>query len=335
MMLRTPIVLAPMAGGPSTPELAAAVSNHGGLGFLAAGYLTPDKLEEHITKTAELTDRPFGVNLFYPSAPNDSDLQREQWREYRNRLVAYAGDAEAFPAEPAYSDDYYSEKLALVEGSPAAYVSFTFGYPSAETIDRLRAKGKKVVLYATTPEEITHIANSGADVLGLQGSAAGGHTASVLSDPSLRRDVFTLVAEATKATDKPIIAGGGVGEKADVDKLLALGATAVQVGTRFLTATEAGTKPTHRRALLEFTDRPTQMTTAFSGKPARAITNRFVEQLSPVAPALYPEVNALTGGWRGRAAKTDDAENLNLWAGTGFAHCREASAAEIMDELAG
>ncbi|WP_035281176.1 NAD(P)H-dependent flavin oxidoreductase [Brevibacterium album] len=336
-----PIVLAPMAGGPSTPELCAAVCEAGGLGFLAAGYLSPEQLSADIARTAELTDRPFGVNVFAAAPSPDTPETRAQWREYRARLLAAGHPAEFLPDEPLATDDAYAQKLDPLASSPVAAVSFTFGHPSAADIERLHEAGKAVILYATSKAGIRAVAESGADAIGVQGIHAGGHRATVdgVDDPDPEGDeqapdAQQLIRLAKALTQLPIIAGGGIASAEDVRALLDAGATAVQVGTRFLTASEAGTRKTHRAALLELRDRETVLTAAFSGRPARTVRNAFASAHSTSAPRLYPQLHFLTAGLRKEANAAGDAENLNLWAGTGFAACTEAPAAAILAELA-
>ena len=146
-------------------------------------------------------------------------------------------------------------------------------------------------------------------------------------------ELAKAVTEASAVTDAPIIAAGGVGHREDVVKLVEAGATAVQVGTRFLTTAEAGTKETHLRALRELTERDTVLTHAFSGKPARAIENTFTREFSRVAPELYPQLHYLTTPIRGAANKTSDPEYLNLWAGIAFSQCEDQYAGDVVAEL--
>lgn len=324
--LTLPIVLAPMAGGPSTPELCAAVSNAGGLGFLAAGYLSPEELSARIDATTALTDKSFGVNVFVPG-PHHSDTA--EWHTFRERLSKLI-DA-PLPESPTWSDDHYEEKIDLIVNSSVPTVSFTFGNPTREVAERLRENGKSIVLHATTPDEV-HAAAELADIITVQGNEAGGHRASPL-DEEHGADFPTqaLLADAT-AHHLPVIAAGGVGTAQDVRDLLDRGATAVQVGTRFLTAREAGTKPLHREALLTM-DRETMLTRAFSGRTARAIANTWTLELTKFSPQMYPELHYLTSPARKAANERGDAEFINLWAGTGYRHCRDASAAEIVKEL--
>lgn len=347
-----------MAGGPSTPELVAAVSNAGGFGFLAAGYLTPAALAEQARATASLLHdgRSFGINIFCPDGAENSsataagsDSRETEWQEFRSRLEPVAMKLGVkLPESAKQSDDFYQEKVDAVldpdfldNPRSLEYVSFTFGYPTAEVIERVKATGRKVVLNATSIDGVRTATKAGADRIVLQGLAAGGHRGFVPDKDSSDAIAPTItalaqaVSEAVSSTDVDIVAAGGIGHHVDVVKLLDAGASAVQVGTRFLTAEEAGTKPTHRAALLKLKDRETMLTRAFSGKSARTIENAFSQEYSEVAPALYPELHYLTAPIKSESNKEGNPEYLNLWAGTGFPLCREQSAAEIVAELEG
>ena len=337
-----------MAGGPSTPELVAAVSNAGGVGTLAAGYLTVEKLTEQARKTCALLDdgKGFGINLFCPNTADagigTSEEELAQWTAFRNRLAPAAAHFDIdLPDTPTWSDDYFSAKVEAILAddflpNPDAlkFVSFTFGYPDNEVIARVKESGRKVILNATSIEGVQAAAKAGADRIVLQGLAAGGHRAFVKgkdSSDSIGASVEELaqaVTEACAVTNVPIIAAGGVGNREDVVKLVEAGAVAVQAGTRFLTTAEAGTKETHRRALRDLTH-------AFSGKPARAIENTFTREFSRVAPELYPQLHYLTTPLRGAANKAVDPEYLNLWAGIAFAQCTNQYAADVVAELSG
>lgn len=332
--LLRPLVLAPMAGGPSTPRLAAAVAGAGGLPFLAAGYLSPDKLRDDIKDLEGRTSAPFGVNLFVPDLSGQAcDL--DAYRRYRDKILETVSvEGSLLPVDPVWSDDYFDEKLGIVLESTARFVSFTFGHPPASVIERIQTTGKMVVLYATSRPGIDAIATTKADVIGIQGPNAGGHRATVAgTDDDTCEPLVPLVEHALAISDKPVIAGGGVATAADVLVLLRAGASAVQVGTLFLDADEAGTKKTHRKALREFSDRNTVVTAAFTGRPARAIANRFTDCLSDSAPGIYPQLHFLTAALRKKADEQNDAEHLNLWAGTGFAHVAAKPAAAIVRSL--
>lgn len=180
--LSRPIVLAPMAGGPSTSELVATVSNAGGLGMMAAGYLSPDALRERLAAIEKLTTQPFGVNIFSPPPHTKlSAPELHSWQRYREQLSTYSAVQASFPDAPSNTDDHYEEKVQIALSSAAKVVSFTFGYPTQEVVDALHSRQKLVVFNATTPEEIEHLAATDCDAVVLQGKEAGGHRGTVLS----------------------------------------------------------------------------------------------------------------------------------------------------------
>ena len=325
-----PLVGAPMAGGPTTPELVAAVSRAGGLGLLAAGYLSPAALGEAVDATRELAGaEPFGVNVFVPGedAPGG-------WAEYRDRL-ATAFPAVELPTLPRWSDDHYQEKLALLADASRAVdlVTFTFGLPSVSDVERLHLAGSAVGVTVTNADDARAAADVGADLIIAQGAGAGGHqsTFSVAADAPTASTADVVLAVAA-AVDLPVIAAGGVCCRFDVVDLLEAGAAAVAVGTLLMTADEAGTRPAHRAALLAG-DRDTVMTRCFTGRPARALANAFTDAHTAAAPAAYPHVHYLTAPIRAAAAADGDPEGLNLWAGEGHRGCTEAPAADILASL--
>ncbi len=343
--LAAPIVLAPLAGGPSTPELAAAVSEAGGFGFLAAGYLSAGVLEERISRTRELTSRAFGVNLFVPGPAAAPDV-------FAGYVAGLEGEGLAVGAA-RFDDDDWEAKLALLERSPVAVVSFTFGLPGEDVIARVRATGAEAWVTVTSPDEAARAAH--VDALVVQGGEAGGHRGSWVDTPELApiglHALLQLIAEDRRregpggegpggaprhhsspgdARRPPLIASGGIATAAAVRAALALGASAAQVGTAFLRAPEAGTSHAHRDALA--TDAPTALTRAFSGRLARGIRNRFMDD-HPDAPLAYPEIHYVTAPVRAAARKAGDAELINLWAGEAHALAQERPAAEIARAL--
>ncbi|WP_435158275.1 NAD(P)H-dependent flavin oxidoreductase [Amycolatopsis sacchari] len=330
--LRFPVIVAPMAGGPTTPELVAAVVEAGGSGFLAAGYLKADALAERIAKTRELTRGTFGVNLFVPGAPSTVELDG-----YARRMEAEARRYGTEPGEPRWDDDDYPAKLDLVVRERIPFVSFTFGLPSQEAVDRLHDVGSRVIATVTNPDEAARAAEVGADALCVQGFEAGAHRGLLTDDPA-RPDggpaygLLALLRLASARTGLPLVAAGGLVHGADVAAVLTAGAVAAQLGTAFLRADEAGTQPTHRRALAE-DDRETGFTRAFSGRTARGIVNRFFAEHSADAPAAYPEVHHLTRPVRAAAGKSGDAEGLHLWAGQTYPVASEGPAAAIFARI--
>jgi len=326
--LRVPVIAAPMAGGASTPKLVAEVSNAGGLGFLAAGYLTVEALAGLLAATAELTSEPFGLNLFVPGSRSTVDLIG-----YRQRVGAVAGAAGVEPGDPRWDDDAYSAKLELALALRVPVVSFTFGLPDAVDVARLHAAGSYVVVTVTTPTEAKQAAQIGVDALCVQGADAGAHRGTFVDDgvsPGGGELYGTLAALrlVAAAVDLPLIAAGGLVHGADVAAVLVAGAVAAQLGTAFLLCPEAGTTAAHRAAIQERTRR-TALTRAFSGRPARALVNRFLTENSPHAPAAYPNVNHLTKPVRA----TGDPELMSLYAGQTYSLVDGAPAAEVVRRL--
>ncbi|MHB8439603.1 MAG: NAD(P)H-dependent flavin oxidoreductase [Acidimicrobiales bacterium] len=326
--LRVPIVLAPMAGGPSTPPLASAVARAGGFGFLAAGYLTPEHLAMDIAALRGDVDA-FGVNLFVggPHTGVESAVSA-----YAARISAEADAAGIELGTPRSDDDAFDDKVALLESDPVAVVSFTFGIPPSEVVGRLRAVGIEIWVTVTSPEEALAGLAAGADVLVLQGIEAGGHRA-VFVDDATQSDlsVLALIELVRGVTDRPVVAAGGMMTGAGVAAVLVAGAQAAQLGTAFLCTPEAGTTAVQRQATAG--DGPTVLTRAFSGRTARAINNRFALQYGDGAPSAYPEVHHLTSPLRAHGRQVGDADLVNLWAGQGHRLVRTEGAGELTTAL--
>ncbi|HLU58447.1 MAG TPA: nitronate monooxygenase [Pseudonocardia sp.] len=323
--LDSPIVLAPMAGGPTTPELVAAVSGAGGFGFVAGGYLDAHGLGAAVAAVRERTARPFGVNLFLPGERCDAGVER-----YRARLVAAGFD----PGEPVWDDDAYPDKLALLLADPVPVVSFTFGCPDPDAVARLHAVGSEVLTTVTNPDEARQAAEAGVDGLVVQGFEAGGHRGVFDNDPAdpaggPQYGLLALLRLVAAAVDLPLVAAGGIVDGAGVAAVLAAGAVAAQLGTAFLACPEAGTKPAHRAALAASDGAPTAMTRAFTGRPARAIRNTFLDVHTAAAPAAYPQVHHTTRPIRAHG----DPATTNLWAGQAYPLARPLPAAELVATL--
>ena len=328
--LEAPVVLAPLAGGPSTPELTAAVSEAGGLGFLATGYLSADAANEQIGETRRLTSRPFGVNVFVPGAgPSDPAA----YESYADRFAEWAEPRDAEVGEPRYSDDEYGAKVELLEADPVPVVSFTFGCPVADVIEGLGAAGSEAWVTVTSPAEAAEAAEAGADALVVQGAEAGGHRASFEDREDL--PVYGLIAllELIRAErDTPLVASGGIATGRGLAAALAAGASAGQIGTAFMLCPEAGTSAAHREALRS--DGATSLTRAFTGRLARGIRNEFMAEHDDAAPIAYPEIHYLTAPMRKAARERGDDSAVNLWAGEAHQLARELPAAEVVRALA-
>jgi nitronate monooxygenase len=329
--LTEPIVQAPLAGGPSTPALAIAVCNAGGLGFLAAGYKHPDAVREQIAEVRAHTSRPFGINIFVPS-PRPAD-QREV-REYLERLQPEAARQGAELGEPRFDDDDWERKLGVVREERPAVVSFTFGCPRAPLISELRERDIAVWVTVTNIEETEHAARAGADALVVQGIEAGGHRGGFVdSDHAEGWGLLALLRVVANTVSLPLVAAGGIGDGAGVAAVLCAGASAAQIGTALMLAPEAGTPEAQRKLLAQ--PIPTRLTRAFTGRSARGLVNRFLDDHSEAAPIAYPEVHHATSPLRAAARTRGDAEAFNLWAGQAHSLVQELPAAEIVRKLAG
>jgi nitronate monooxygenase len=326
--LAVPIALAPLAGGPSTPELAAAVANAGGLGFLGAGYLTPDALRERIQATRAQTDKALAVNLFViAEGPADPD-------SYRDYVASLAPDAERLGAEvgaPRFDDDEFDAKVELLAADPVPVVSFPLGIPPRAAVDRLRAAGSEIWITVTSPYEADEATKIGADVLVVQGAEAGGHRGAF--HDAIAQSIIPLeqlLEETRTLTDLPLVGAGGIATNVHTQRALAAGASAVAAGTAFMLAPEAGTSSAHREAIASGT--PTALTRAFTGRLARGIRNRFMLD-HPDAPSAYPEIHYATAPIRAAARAAGDADAINLWAGARHSQAVERPAAETVAAL--
>ncbi|MFF8829532.1 nitronate monooxygenase [Streptomyces sp. NPDC015131] len=329
-----PIVQAPMAGGASCPRLAAAVSDAGGLGFLAAGYKTADGMYQEIKQVRGLTPRAFGVNLFMPQPgqadPAAVDVYRDQLAGEANWYDTPLGDPDAG------RDDGYEAKLAILLDDPVPLVSFTFGCPAPETLAAFRRAGTLTVVTVTSPDEALAARAAGADAVCVQGVEAGGHQGTHRDDPESGGSgtgLLSLVALVKEAVDLPVVAAGGLMRGGQIAAVLAAGADAAQLGTAFLVCPESGANDLHKRAMTDPLFTRTELTRAFSGRPARGLVNRFMHEHGPYAPAAYPEVHHLTSGLRKAAAKAGDPQGMALWAGQGHRLARDLPAGRLVEVL--
>lgn len=329
-----PIIQAPMAGGTTTPELVAAVSNAGALGSIGAGYMPPAAITQAIEQTRALTDQPFAVNLFIPQAFEANAGRIEQANA---RLDAFRHElAIERPAPPEqYAQSFDAQFEAVVEARVPVF-SFTFGRLQSKHIERLQSAGTVVIGTATTVAEARALAADGVDMIVAQGADAGGHRGTFLGDfEQSLIGTMALVPQIVDAVSIPVIASGGIMDGRGLAAAMALGAAGVQMGSAFVTCTESGAKPAHKQALLQSDGRATTVTRVFSGKPARGLTNRFIETMTPLESSLpdYPVHNAWTKDIRAAAGQADRAEYMSLWAGQAAALARATSAAALVDAL--
>ncbi|MFD8837127.1 nitronate monooxygenase [Streptomyces griseofuscus] len=334
-LLAHPIVQAPMAGGVSGPELAAAVSEAGGLGFLAAGYKTADGVYQEIKRLRSLTDRPFGVNVFMPQPEYAESGAVEV---YAHQLAGEAAWYETELGDPdSGRDDGYDAKLAVLLDDPVPVVSFHFGVPSREALERLRRAGTFTLVTATTAEEAVAVERAGADAVIAQGVEAGGHQGThrdVPENDGTGLGLLSLITQIREAVHIPVVAAGGIMRGAQIAAVLAAGASAAQLGTAFLATPESGAPAVHKEALTNPLFVRTELTRAFTGRPARGLVNRFLREHGPYAPPAYPEINHLTSPLRKAAAKAGDAQGMALWAAQGHRLARDLPAGQLVEVLA-
>lgn len=326
---RYPIILAPM-GGIGTPELAAAISNAGGLGSLPAAYLTPTQIAEQIERTRSLTDHPFAVNLFVHEAPP----LRENPAAVLSLLGQYHRELGIDPASvPAIPAQRYAEQVAAVLAAKVPIFSFTMGIPSRETLDAFRALGTKVIGTATTVHEAVELADAGVDAIALQGAEAGAHRGTFLGRfEDAMVPIAELLAQSKRAVSIPLIASGGIREGRDVAAMLKLGAAAVQIGTAFIPCPECAAPAVYKQAILAGVGPgDTVVTRAFSGRPARGIPNRLIREMEQIERSIlpFPWQNAVTRPLRTAAGRVGNRDFLSLWAGEGAGPIRQLPAAEL------
>jgi len=330
------IIQAPMAGGTTTPELVAAVSNAGALGSLGAAYLTPEQIAKTVAEIRRLTRRPFCVNLFVsPPPPPPGSWDAGAILAFLSEHYAAVG-LQAPEIPTSFAPDPEGQ-WAVVLAEQVPVFSFTFGVPDPALISRFQAGGTRVLGTATTVAEARTLADVGVDGVVAQGSEAGAHRATFAAgfEESLVGTI-ALVPQVVDAVDVPVIASGGIMDGRGIVAAEALGAAGVQLGTAFLTTHEAGTSAAYRNAVLRARDDQTVITRAFSGRPARGIVNAFIKQMSEddaPEPLPFPVQNALTGPMRRAAAQRNDADRLALWAGQGAPLARAMGAGELVGRL--
>jgi len=334
--IEVPLIQAPMAGVQAS-ALAIAVSNAGALGSLPCAMLSPQALRDELTLLANGTPRPFNVNFFCHTPPTP-DLAREAtWRQALAPYYAEAGlDISAVPAA-AGRVPFSPEAADLLHEFRPAVVSFHFGLPSPELLQRVKSWGARVLSSATTVAEARWLEAHGADAVIAQGLEAGGHRGMFLTDDiSTQVSTLALLPQVVQAVRVPVIAAGGIADAAGVRAAMALGAAGVQVGTAYLCCPQATTSALHRAALQSEAARHTALTNVFTGRPARGIVNRVIRELggmSAAAPA-FPLATAAIAPLRAHAEKNGNSDFSPLWSGQNASGCRDIDAAELTRELA-
>jgi nitronate monooxygenase len=332
--IRHPVFQGPMGGGPSTPELVAAVSNAGGLGSLGAAYMTPEGIIDGVRRIKQLTDKPFNVNLFAGGWTRDAAADAGPMLDVLAEIHAELKLPP--PVLPTVPPDPFSAQLEAVLDAGVPIFSFTFGIPNKDDMLRLKKNGTAIWGTATTAEEARLLAEAGADAVVAQGAEAGAHRGTFAgSFESSMIPTLRLVREICGSCVLPVIAAGGLMDGGDIMAALQVGASAAAMGTAFLPCPECGTSVTHKQAVLHAEKDTTVITRAFSGRPARGLRNEFIERLMGKEKMIlpYPLQNALTRIMRSEAAQQGVGRFLSLWAGTGVARARKLPAGELVRQF--
>jgi len=336
LQVSLPVIQAPMAGS-QNHVLAAEVSEVGGLGSIPAGMLNAETLDAELTAIAALTRKPYNVNFFCHQTPTDDAARTEAWLE---TLAPYLEELEIDPASisgGATRKPFDAAMAEVVERHRPPIVSFHFGLPAPDLLQRVKATGAKILSSATTLEEGRWLQAHGVDAVIAQGIEAGGHRGMFLSeDINGQVGTFALLPQLVAALDVPVIAAGGIADARCVAAAQALGAAGVQVGTAYLLCDESRASQLHRQALQSASAEHTVLTTLFSGRPARGIVNRLIRELGarPDAVPAFPLAGNAIGSLRAAAEPQGIDDFSPLWAGQNVSGCQPIPAARLTEALA-
>jgi nitronate monooxygenase len=333
--IRFPIIQAPMAGGATTPQLIAAVSNSGGLGSLGAGYMEPNDIRITIKKIRELTNKPFAVNLFIPENYTINPASLNLMQQILLDIGSEIGITDDTDYEAPYAPNF-DEQLKIIIEEQVPIFSFTFGIPAKEQIEILKQNNIILIGTATNVSEGLALERDGIDMIVAQGSEAGGHRGTFLPNNSNNLiGLMSLIPQIVAKVTIPVIATGSIMSRAGVDAVLQLGADGACLGTAFLTTHESGINSKYKEVLLNTKFDDTILTKAFSGKMARGVKNYFIEQMeNHIAEILpYPVQNKLTQNLRKKASSTNNINFMSMWAGQGACLCKSISTFDLMQEL--
>jgi len=318
--------------------LASAVSNAGGLGSLPSALFGTEALRKELEAIRAQPRAPFNLNFFAHTPPAPNAERDSAWRAtLAPYYQEYGIDPATIPSGPGRMP-FSAETLALVEEFRPEVVSFHFGLPPAELLARVRETGTKVIASATTLEEARWLEAQGVSAIIAQGLEAGGHRGHFLSpDLTLQSGTFALLPQVVRAVKVPVIAAGGIVDARTVKAALALGASAVQVGTTYLLCPETTISATYRAALKSPDAQHTAVTNLFSGRPARGIVNRLMRELGPLSdqPPEFPLASSAVAPLRAKAEAQGRGDFSQLWAGQNVSGCREIPAAELTRHLMG
>jgi nitronate monooxygenase len=335
--LELPIVQAPMAGSDS-PALAAEVSRAGGLGSIAGALLTPQKLQDRANAVRAITSRPLNLNFFtHNMTPVVDPAQQERWKQVLRPHYERLGlDIENVALGPLRMP-FGADVCEVTEEVTPEVVSFHFGLPEPALVERLKARGIRIVASATSVDEARWLEARGSDAIVAQGSEAGGHRGMFLEcDVRTQTGLMSLLPQVVDAVSVPVIAAGGIMDGRGIAAVLALGASAAQLGTAYLFCPEANISPLYRKALAETADNGTAITNVFSGRPARGIVNRFIREVGPMSELVpdFPHAATLVAPLRAASEKAGSTDYMQMWAGQSARLGRSQMAFELTRLLA-
>lgn len=333
--LEHPIIQAPMAGA-GGPAMAIAVSEEGALGSLPCAMLDSFTLEAHIEEFRKSSTKPVNLNFFcHKSQTPDASVDAE----WKLQLAPYYEELKLDVSleTPAASRKPFNDAMCrVVEEQKPEVVSFHFGLPGQELLERVKRSGSVVISSATTVEEAIWLEASGCDAIIAQGYEAGGHRAMFLADDiQTQAGTMALLPQVVDAVSVPVIAAGAISDGRGIVAAMALGAAGVQLGSVYLLTPESLISNLHRKALLDARDDNTALTNLFSGKPARSLVNRLMQELGPMSQdtPVFPTAGAALGPLKAVAENKGAADFSSLWAGQSAALAREVSTAELTRTL--
>ncbi len=334
--IEIPIIQAPMAGADSV-ELARSVSSTGALGSLASALLSPAAVREAMAALRHEMPRPFNLNFFCHAMNTPDTAALERWKTFlRPHYERWDLDIDAVP-ETRLRQPFDEEMCDVVEELKPGIVSFHFGLPNPKLLERVKRQGAKILSTATNVSEAKWLEAQGCDAIIAQGTEAGGHRGMFLEkNIATQIGLFALLPQVTSAVSVPVIAAGGIADARGVVAAFALGASGVQLGTAYLFCPEAKVSLLHRQALKQVTDDGTVLTNLFSGRPARGILNRFLEECGPMSDAAppFPYAATLVAPLRAASERAGSLEYMQLWAGQAAALGKSMPADQFTRELA-
>jgi nitronate monooxygenase len=332
--LRLPLIAAPMAGGPTTPDLVAACSSAGALGSFGFAYTQPEEMRKQAAAVRAKTDRPFGINLFV--SPQPADIAAAAQQSALAAVAAYyaeLGLPAPAPAAAPFTPNLEQQLAAVAEIRPRVFTVHLDSLPG-QKVEQLKKLGIMLGGSATSVAEAKRLDSLGFDFVIAQGGEAGGHRGTYLRDPyQALTGTLALARMIVRAVKLPVVAAGGIMDGEGIAAMLALGAQAAQLGTAFIPCPESGAAPVHKDLLLKTTEDDTAITEKFSGKPARGLVNRFMREMEDKPQLAFPIQNSITGKLRQASAKAGKPDFIALWAGQGAALSRALPAAELIQKL--